>query len=76
MIDRTWLPRSPTMTRWPNWDTAPLRTICAPLSALLQSPRGNHALGKGFAMGHATVAARVRLAETKRRAAPRAGKRA
>ena len=49
MIDRRFLPRYTPMRRWPDWDTASIGTICAPLSGDLHSPRGNRHDGKGMA---------------------------
>ena len=69
MIDRTYLKRAAPMTEWPDWDSAPLRALCAPLSAGLDSPRGNPCAGAGYVMSpKARVAkvARARATQKKR----------
>ncbi len=69
-IDRTFLPRRPlpAMTTWPDWETAGMREMCAPLSASLDSPRGNRHDGAGLAFANARHIANVerrRLAKLK-----------
>ena len=59
MIDRTYLRRTKVMTEWPDWETAPLRALCAPLSALLDSPRGNPSAGAGYVMSPKALADKV-----------------
>ena len=71
MIDRTWLPRAAPMTYWPDWDSAPLRALCAPLSGRLDSPRGIPALGNGYVVAPKVLAAkvsRIRAAHSRRKA--------
>ena len=41
-------PLPPPMTYWPEFETAPVRDICAGLSATLASPRGNADAGVGY----------------------------
>ena len=63
MIARTSPPRTAAMVEWPDWDLAPLRALCAPLSAQLDSPRGTPAAGNGYVMAPKALAAKVARAK-------------
>ena len=60
MIDRTYLPRPRlTTTEWPDYETASIAAICAPISGGLDSPRGIPSAGNGYIMVPKTLAAKV-----------------
>ena len=65
MIDRTYIKRPATMTEWPDWETAPPRALCAPLSAQLESPRGTPGAGNGYIMSPKALAGKVARARVR-----------
>ena len=67
MIDRTYLRRTKVMTEWPDWETAPPHTLCAPLSALLDSQRGTPSAGNGYVLSPKALASKVARARVDHR---------
>ena len=60
MINRIFLPCPRLVTtEWPDYETAPIRDICAPISGGLDSPRGNPFAGVGYIMSPRALAAKV-----------------